>query len=106
MSFLNLEGDEKSGEPAARELGLRLVPENIELNLEGLSQAQIDQIAYESYLVIDAGNNCHTDGIPDGNFDGGLLPGTLDISTPGYLAGGVNLAPFFQIPFPITSRIH
>jgi mono/diheme cytochrome c family protein len=60
-----------TGEPSAIDLGLRLVPAGTTLNLEGLSQSEINQIALGSYLVNGAGAcfGCHS-------------------SQAGYMAGG------------------
>lgn len=50
-----------------------------------------------SYLVnaLAPCNDCHTDDDDDGQFDGGLIPFTVDVSTAAYLAGGVDLGAFF-----------
>jgi mono/diheme cytochrome c family protein len=62
-----------------------------------LTSAQQAQVGRGSYLVnaLADCNSCHTDGNGDGNFDGGLIPGTNDVNTTAYLAGGVNLGPLF-----------
>lgn len=74
--------------------------------LAGVSQAERDRFGRGSYLVnaVSDCNGCHTDGTPDGFFDSGLLPGTMDVNPAGYLAGGVNLGLLFGIPFPVLSR--
>lgn len=55
------------------------------------------QVGRGSYLAnANVGcNACHTDGNGDGNFDEGLLPGSVDVNTAAYLAGGVDLGIFF-----------
>lgn len=61
------------------------------------------QVGRGSYLVNANGgcNSCHTngDGDGDGNFDEGFLPGSVDVNTATYLAGGVNLGVFFGTRF-------
>jgi hypothetical protein len=59
------------------------------------------QVGRGSYLVnANAGcNSCHTDGNGDGNFDEGFLPGSVDVNTAAYLAGGVDLGVFFGTRF-------
>lgn len=69
-------------EPTVEELGLRLVPPSVALDLSGLSQAEIDQVARGSYLVNGLGNcsSCHT---ADAEY---------------YLAGGVAFGPVVVSP--------
>jgi hypothetical protein len=55
-------------------------------------QARVGRGSYVVNALADC-NTCHTDGNGDGNFDGGLIPGTNDVNTAAYLAGGVNLGP-------------
>jgi hypothetical protein len=59
------------------------------------------QVGRGSYLVnaIAACNSCHTDGDGDGNFDDGLLPGSVDVNTTTYLAGGVDIGVFLGARF-------
>lgn len=68
----------EGGEPTIEELGLRLVPEGVALDLTGLSPAAVAQVARGSYLVNGVGgcSGCHS-------------------SPAGYLAGGVE----FALPF-------
>lgn len=74
--------------------------------VNALSSAERAKVGRGSYLVNTLADcsNCHTDGIPDGNFDSGLIPGTFDVNTTRYLAGGVNLGPLLGAPFEIFSR--
>lgn len=71
-----------------------------------LSSAERTKVGRGSYLLNTLADcsNCHTDGIPDGNYDGGLFPGTFDVNTATYLAGGVNLGPLLGLPFNVLSR--
>jgi hypothetical protein len=66
------------GEPDRAAIGLRLVPDDVDLDLTGLSQEEVDVIAKGSYLVNGAAGcfGCHN-------------------SEAGYLAGGTE----FQLPF-------
>ncbi len=70
---------QSGAEPTVEELGLRLVP--VELDLAGLSPAEIDQVARGSYLVNGAGGcgGCHT-------------------TEAGYMAGGREFPVFFLPP--------
>lgn len=66
-------------------------------HIVALTATQRAEVGRGSYLVnalLDC-QSCHTDGDGDGNFDSGLRPGTVDVNTAAYLAGGVNLGPFF-----------
>ena len=67
-----------AGEPSMVDLGLRLVPEGVDLGLDELSQVEIDQIALGSYIVNGSAGcvGCHS-------------------STEGYLGGGEE----FQLGF-------
>jgi mono/diheme cytochrome c family protein len=68
-------------------------------NVAALTATERGQVGRGSYLVnalLDC-QSCHTDGDGDGNFDSGLRPGTVDVNTAAYLAGGVNLGPFFGL---------
>lgn len=58
-----------------------------------LAPAQRAQVGRGSYVVnaLADCSTCHTDGDGDGMFDGGLLPGTVSVSTAAYLAGGVDI---------------
>jgi len=58
-----------------------------------LTPAQQAQVGRGSYVVnaIAACSACHTDGAGMGMFDGGFLPGTIDVNTATYLAGGVDI---------------
>ncbi|MBT4137515.1 MAG: hypothetical protein HOE48_06340 [Candidatus Latescibacteria bacterium] len=73
---------EPSSDPATTELGLRLIPHNVEINFEGLSQSQIDQISLGSYLVNGAAGciGCHNS------------------ATGEHLAGGNEFPAFFLPP--------
>ena len=76
------EGDQVGqplAEPTIEELGLRLMPKGVDIN--GLSQAEVDRVARGSYLVNGAGDcgGCHT--TPNG----------------GYLAGGLEFPLFPDI---------
>ena len=73
--------------------------------LDGTERAQVGRGSYLVNALADY-SNCHTngDGDPDGFFDSGVLPGTFDINTATYLAGGVNLGVFFQLADPLFSR--
>ncbi|MFT5367047.1 MAG: mono/diheme cytochrome c family protein [Candidatus Latescibacterota bacterium] len=74
--------------------------------VNSLSAAERAKVGRGSYLIntIADCSNCHTDGTPDGNYDGGLIPGTFDVNITGYLAGGVNLGPLLGAPFEIFTR--
>lgn len=50
-------------------------------------------------------SNCHTDGIPDGLFDSGLLPQSVDVNTEAYLAGGVDIGFFFGLSGLFTRNL-
>lgn len=67
-----------SGEPSVEELGLRLVPEGVELNTEGLSSEQIALVPRGAYIVNGSGGciGCHS-------------------SEAGHLAGGDEFPSFF-----------
>lgn len=71
-----------------------------------LSPQERAKVGRGSYLVNAMGdcNGCHTDGADDENFDLGLIPGTVDVNTALYLAGGVNLGPLAGLDFPLWSR--
>ena len=66
--------------------------------VDGLEPAERAAVGRGSYLVnaIMNCNNCHTDGNGDGMFDSGLIPGTFNVNTAAYLAGGVNFGSFFS----------
>jgi len=80
--------------------------DQFEANVGALSAAERVQIGRGSYLVNAVGDcsTCHTDGIPDGAFDSGLLPETFDVNTTTYLGGGVDLGVLFLLPFQVLSR--
>lgn len=67
-------------EPTVEELGLRLVP--VALDLNGLSQAEIDQVARGSYLVNGLGDcsSCHTTDAGSGYLAGGRAFGPVVVS--------------------------
>lgn len=73
--------------------------------VNALSAAERAKVGRGSYLAntLSDCSNCHTDGTPDGNYDGGLYPGTFDVNTTTYLAGGVNIGPLFGLPFELYS---
>ena len=58
-----------------------------------LTPEQQARVGRGSYLVNALADctGCHTDGNGDGNFDSGLLPGTVEVNTTAYLAGGVDI---------------
>ena len=58
-----------------------------------LTLEQQAQVGRGSYLVnaLAACSDCHTDGDGDGMFDSGFIPGTIDVNTSAYLAGGVDI---------------
>ena len=72
-------------EPTIEELGLRLLPEGVELDLTGLSQAEIDQVARGSYLVNGASgcSDCHTTpaGYLAGGFEFPLFPDVQEFTS-------------------------
>lgn len=72
--------------------------------VENVSAEERARVGRGSYLVNALGDcsNCHTDGSGDGMFDGGLLPGTVDVNTAAYLAGGVNIG--LLLGFDLFSR--
>ena len=74
--------------------------------VNAMSATERAKVGRGSYLLNTMADcsNCHTDGTPDGNYDGGLFPGTFDVNTATYLAGGVNLGPLFGLPFNVLSR--
>ena len=80
--------------------------DQFEANVAALSAAEQARVGRGSYLVnaVADCSNCHTDGIPDGAFDSGLLPETFDVNTTTYLGGGVDLGVFFLLPFQVLSR--
>lgn len=62
-------------------------------NVAGLTVEARSRVGRGSYLVnalMDC-SSCHTDGAGDGIFDGGLVPGTVDVNTVAYLSGGVDI---------------
>jgi mono/diheme cytochrome c family protein len=61
--------------------------------VERLTPEQQAQVGRGSYLVnaLAACSTCHTDGDGDGMFDNGFIPGTIDVNTSAYLAGGVDI---------------
>lgn len=71
-----------------------------------LSSQDLNQVGRGSYLInaFSDCNGCHTDGVPDGNPDNGLIPQTFDFNTAQYLAGGVNLGPRSRLPIDVFSR--
>jgi mono/diheme cytochrome c family protein len=58
-----------------------------------LAPEQQAKVGRGSYVLNTLGgcNDCHTDGNGDGRADNGRLPGTFDVGTAGYLAGGVDI---------------
>ncbi len=74
--------------------------------LSTLSSADLNRLGRGSYLVNAFGdcNGCHTDGVPDGDPDNGLIPQSFDVNTAQYLAGGVNLGPRSRLPIDVFSR--
>ncbi|MBT5753278.1 MAG: hypothetical protein HOI33_11320 [Rhodospirillaceae bacterium] len=72
----------------------------------GLNADERTQVGRGSYLLnaIADCSNCHTDGLPDGGFDGGLLPGTVSVNAATYLGGGVNVGFVFGLTFPVFTR--
>jgi len=72
-------------------------------NLSATDRAKVGRGSYLLNTLADC-SNCHTDGVPDGNFDSGLFPGTFDVNTSTYLAGGVNMGPLLGLPFSVFSR--
>jgi mono/diheme cytochrome c family protein len=65
-------------------------------------QAQVGRGSYLVNALADC-NSCHTDGNGDGRFDGGFIPGTIDVNTSAYLAGGVDIGSLGGLE-PILSR--
>jgi len=53
-------------------------------------QAKVGRGSYLVNALADC-SSCHTDGDGDGVFDGGFIPGTIDVNTSAYLAGGVDI---------------
>jgi mono/diheme cytochrome c family protein len=108
----------ESGDPQGVERGLEipallsLLPEGADFAADfaaataDLSAERRDQVGRGSYLLNALANcgNCHTDGVEDGNFDSGLLPGSLNTNLASYLAGGVNIGVFSRFSFPVFSR--
>ncbi|MFT7694186.1 MAG: mono/diheme cytochrome c family protein [Candidatus Latescibacterota bacterium] len=76
-------------------------------NVAALSAGERAQVGRGSYLVNAHGDcsNCHTDGIPDGLFDSGLLPQSVDVNTEAYLAGGVDIGFFFGLSGLFTRNL-
>lgn len=76
-------------------------------NVAALSAQARTQVGRGSYLVNAHGDcsNCHTDGQPDGVFDSGLLPQSLDVNTETYLAGGVDIGFFFGLSGLFTRNL-
>ena len=72
-------------------------------NLSAADRSKVDRGSYLINAMSDC-NGCHTDGIKDGNYDTGLLPGTFDVNAGAYLAGGVNLGRLFFLPINVFSR--
>ena len=70
------------------------------MTVEHLTPEQQAQVGRGSYLlnaVADC-SSCHTDGAGEGNFDGGFIPGTVDVNTSTYLAGGVDIGISIGVP--------
>ena len=73
--------------------------------LSTLSSQELNRVGRGSYLInaFSGCNGCHTDGVPDGDPDNGLIPQTFDFNTAQYLAGGVNLGPRSRLPIDVFS---
>ena len=77
--------------------------ENYIGSLSSELRARVGRGSYLVNAMADCGS-CHTDGVPDGNPDNGLLPGTIEVNAATYLGGGVNFAGRFRLPFDVFSR--
>lgn len=71
--------------------------------LDPEEQTRVGRGSYLVNALADC-NGCRTDADGDGSFDEGLIPGTAEVNTTTYLAGGVNMGVFFGLPIPLFSR--
>jgi mono/diheme cytochrome c family protein len=80
--------------------------DQFDTNVGNLSDGERAKVGRGAYLVnaIANCNTCHTDGVPDGAADSGLVPDTFDFNAATHLAGGVDLAGRNRLPFPVLSR--